>query len=266
MKAYDFSYKGIRLSDFGYMICRFDSGGMDTIQNGSEISFNTVPSHGGMRHHLTSSIYEDCATATIQICKNSCDGSDMEISVQEQRKIMRWLNSKTFDKLRFIDSDGEYSRIYYNASFNVSRIDMDGRTVGFELEAHTDKPYASQDDVSVHIEVDAPGSVESYHSESDEEGFTYPRVLIKVKGDGDLVIHSITENRDTVIRGCKNGEVIDMDYPMISTSVDEHKIMNDFNWIFYRVSNTFFNSKNELTASLPCSIDITYSPVVKIGM
>lgn len=266
MKAHDFSYDGVRLSDLGYMICRFGGGGIDTIQNGSEISFNTVPSKNGQQHYLTSSVYEDCITATIQICKNQCDFGTMEISVAEQREIMRWLNSRTFKKLRFIDTDGELARIYYNASFNVSRVDIDGRTVGFELEVYTDRPYALQEPVSIKIENDDPGEVLSYYSESDEEGFLYPEMKMKIKGDGDLTVHSITENRDMVIRGCKTDEVITVSYPIISSSIEEHEVMNDFNWVFYRVSNTFRSSKNEFTVTLPCSIEITYSPVVKIGM
>lgn len=266
MKAYDFSYDGIRLSDIGYMICRFDGGGIDTVQNGSEISFNTVPSYNGQRYYLTSSIYESCITATMQICKNQCDFGTMEVSVAEQREIMRWLNSKTFNKLQFIDEDGELSGIYYNASFNVSRIDVDGRTVGFELEVYTDSPCAFQEPVTIKLENDNPGEVLSYYSESDEEGHLYPKMSIEIKQDGDLTIHSVNEDRDMVVRGCKTGEVLDISYPIITSSLTEHKVMNDFNWVFYRVSNTFRNSKNEFTATLPCGIEITYSPIVKIGM
>lgn len=266
MKAFDFSYQGIRLSDLGYMICKFDNGGIETVSNGSEITFNTVPSRNGQIHHLTSSVYEDCITATLQICKNQCDGHDMEISVQETRDIMKWLNSKTFHKLRFIDHDCEYTGIYFLASFNISKVEADGKTIGFELEVFTDKPFAYQDDVIISINNDKPNVIRSFYNKSDEAGFLYPKVKIKVKQDGDLTIYSITEDRTTVIKDCKAGEVITMDYPIIKSSLDSHQIQNSFNWIFYRVSTTFKNANNEFTASLPCEIEITYSPIAKIGI
>lgn len=268
MKAYDFSYNGVRLSDIGYTICKFDGGGVETVSNGSEITFNTIPSLNGQVYHLTSSSYEDCITATLQICKNQCDGHGMEISIQETRDIMKWLNSKTFQKLRFIDYDGEFTGIYFMASFNVSRIEVDGRIMGFELEVFTDRPHALQDPVTISIDNPKPNVVKSFFSKSDEAGFVYPNMKIEIKQDGDLTIRSITEDRTTVIKDCKNGEVITIDYPMIKSSSPSHNktIMNNFNWVFYRVSTTFKDSKNEFTASLPCSIALTYSPIAKVGI
>lgn len=268
MKAYDFSYQGIRLSDKGLMLCKFDGGGIDTVSNGSEISFNTVPSFGGQSHSLVSSQYEDCVTATLQICKNQCDGNGIEFSVQEIRDIMKWLNSRTFKKLTFIDDDGEWTGLYFMASFNVSRVEIDGKTIGFELEVFTDKPFAYQNEVVISINNDKPNVVRSFYNKSDEIGFLYPKVKIEIEQDGDLTIHSITENRDTVIKDCKAGETINIDYPMIKSSLDSHNktIMNNFNWVFYRVSTTFKDTQNEFTASLPCIITITYSPIAKVGI
>ena len=48
-KAYDFFYDGLKLSDFGFMLCKFDDGGVDTVSNGSEISFNTIPTMRGLQ-------------------------------------------------------------------------------------------------------------------------------------------------------------------------------------------------------------------------
>ena len=75
MKSFDFEYDNLRLSDFGFIICKFDSSDVETIENGSQIKFNTVPTLNGMKHELTSSSYEDCISATFQICKNKCDSS-----------------------------------------------------------------------------------------------------------------------------------------------------------------------------------------------
>ena len=60
MKAFDFSYDGKKLSDFGFIICHFGDKGLATVSEGCQISFNTIPILGGLKHELTSSKYEDC--------------------------------------------------------------------------------------------------------------------------------------------------------------------------------------------------------------
>lgn len=106
----------------------------------------------------------------------------------------------------------------------------------------------------------------SFNDSSYEEGYIYPYVEIAVLEDGDLKIHSILEDRETTIKNCSNGEVITMDYPIIKTDNDSHNIQNDFNWNFFRVANTFENSRNDIITSIPCSIKIKYSPIVKVGL
>lgn len=264
MKSFDFSYDGIRLSDQGLMLCSFDSSNAETISNGSTITFNQVPTLNGNKHELTSSIYEDCLTATLQICKNLCDGSSMEISVDELRDIMRWLNRKGFHKFKLLNE--EYSGIYFMASFNVSKIEIDGRIYGLELEMVTNSPFAFQEPITMVIENDKPNVVRNFFSKSDEEGFIYPDMEIKVEDDGDLIINCITENRSMRIANCKSGEVITVNYPIIKSSLESHKIQNDFNWIFFRVTTSFKDRSNEFTASLPCTIKMTYSPIAKVGI
>ena len=106
----------------------------------------------------------------------------------------------------------------------------------------------------------------SMNDTSYEEGFIYPAMEIKVNKDGNLKIHNSVENREMYIKNCVAGEVITLDYPVIKSSVSSHNIQNDFNWNFFRVANTYENSRNDLTISLPCSIKIKYSPIVKVGL
>lgn len=265
MKSYDFEFDGVRLSDKGYIICNFDSSGIETISNGSEITFNTVSTMNGAKHERTSSEYEDCLEATFQICKHPCMFDDVkEITLEDMRDIMRWLNRKGFHKFKLLDD--EYSSIYFEASFNVSKIEVNGVIYGFELEMHTNRPFALQEDVVFTINNPEPNEVKSFFSKSDEEGCIYPNMEITIYADGDLEIYSITEDRTMSVANCKAGEVISIDYPIISSSLSSHKIQNDFNWIFFRVSTSFKDRTNEFTASLPCSINIKYSPIVKVGI
>lgn len=273
MKAYNFEFDNLLLSDFGMVIASFDSGGVETIQNGGEITFNTVPTMNGQVHYLASSVHEDCITATFQICKNACDYPDMEISVEDMRDIMRWLNRKGFHKFRLIDYDGEYSGIYFMGSFNVSRIEIGGRIVGFELELFTNSPYAFHEPVTINIdtigidEITGLYDKKSVFSKSDQEGYIYPDTMeITIRKDGDLEIYNSQENRVMKIANCKEGEVVTVNYPMIASSLPSHKILNDFNWVFFRIATTFKNKLNEITTSLPCSIKIVYTPIVKVGI
>lgn len=264
MEAYDFLYGNKKLSDFGFVICNFSDKGLDTVSDGCQISFNTVPIWGGAKNELTSTQYEECLGTTLQICKHSCAGDIQEINPIEHRNITRWLNRKSY--LKFKPLSKEYVDLYFEASFNISRIELDGRLFGFELEVFTNRPFALKEPITISIKNLEQDGKHSINDISYEEGFIYPHTEITVSEDGNLKIHNAIENRDTYIANCVAGEIITMDYPIISSSVSSHNIQNDFNWKFFRVANTFDNSRNDLTVSLPCTIKVEYSPIVKVGL
>lgn len=265
MKAFDFSYGEKSLSDFGFILCSFgDSKGLETVSDGCQITFNTVPVLGGAKHNLTSTNYEDCLESVWQICKHSCKSGVQEITESEHREITKWLNRKKFIKLKILDDS--HIDLYYEAAFNVSKIEIDGRLFGFELEVHTNAPFAYKEPRVIKIENLEQDGKHSITDTSHEEGYIYPHTSITINADGDLNIYNAIEDRNTHIANCVTGEVITMDYPIISSSNSSHNIQNDFNWNFFRVANTFENSRNDLTISLPCSIKVEYSPIVKVGL
>ena len=264
MKAYDFFYDGKNLSDFGFIICNFGEIGLNSVSNGSIISFNTISTLGGTKQELTSAIYEKCLETTIQICKNSCSGDVMEISDDELRQITRWLNRKKFLKFKILSQN--YLDLYFEASFNINRVEINGVLYGLELAIFTNRAFALREPKTINIENFEADGKHSINDISHEEGYIYPHTEITINESGNLKIHNAIENRDTYIANCVVGEVITMDYPVIQSSVSSHKIENDFNWNFFRVANTYDNSRNDLTISLPCSIKATYSPIVKVGL
>ena len=264
MRVYDFIYDGERLSDKGYLICKFDSSGTDTITNGSELTFNTIPTQRGAKYELTSVEYSDYLTATFQICKNTCISSIEEITVEEMRDIMRWLNRKEFHKFSF--TNYEYVNIYFEASFNVSRIEVGGILCGFELQMVTNSPFAYYKPVKVAIKNLISNGTKTIMSQSDEEGYIYPEMQITMDASGDLEIHNDIEDRTMFIKNCEKGEVIKLNYPVIETSLASHKIQNDFNWRFLRIAKTYRDNANHLTISLPCTIELVYTPRIKIGL
>lgn len=264
MKAFDFSYGDKKLSDFGFIICNFGNKGLDTVSDGCRISFNTIQVLGGAKHELTSVQYEECLETTLQICKHSCAGGIQEITATEHRNITRWLNRKKF--LKFKPLSEEYIDLYFEASFNINKIELDGRLFGFELEVVTNRPFALKEPKIINIKNTVQDGVHYINDISHEEGYIYPRVEITINKDGNLKIHNAIEDRNTYIANCVSGEVITMDYPVIRSSISSHNIQNDFNWNFFRIANTYENSRNDLTISLPCSIKLEYSPIVKIGL
>lgn len=264
MKAYDFEFDSRKLSEYGFIICNFGDQGLNTVSNGSNISFNTISTLSGHKHELISTAYEDCLEATIQICKNSCVDDVTEISSTELRELTKWLSRKKFLKFKILNE--EYIDLYYEASFNISRIEVNGRLYGLELEIITNRPFALKEPRTIVIKNVEEDGKHSLHDTSYEEGYIYPYTEIVIDEDGDLNIYNAIENRNTFISNCTAGEIITLDYPVIQSSVSSHNIPNDFNWNFFRIANTFNNNRNDLTISIPCTITLKYSPIVKIGL
>ena len=266
MKIYDFSYgeNNKKLSDFGFIICNFGDKGLDTVSNGAVVSFDSVPVQNGVKHELVSSTYEDCLESTIQICKNPCTDNNMEIDQATFRELTRWLSRRKFLKFKPISND--YIDLYHEAIISVSRIELDGKLVGLELEIRTNRPFALKEPRIITINNTVQNGKHSITDVSHEEGHIYPYVEITINQSGNLNIHNAIEDRDTYIANCTAGEIITLDYPVIQSSISSHNIQNDFNWSFFRVANTFDNNRNDLIISLPCSIKIEYSPIVKVGL
>lgn len=266
MKAYDFQYGEHNLQDFGMILCKFDSGGLDTISDGSEITFNTIPVQNGAKSELVSTVYENNLETTLQICKHSCTGDIQEITASEHRELTRWLSRKKFLKLKILDED--HIDLYYEAIINVSKIELDGKIYGLELSVVTNRPFALKEPKTITIRSTEVDSKHSINDTSYEEGYIYPHIEITINQSGNLNIHNAIEGRNTYIANCIANEVITMDYPVIESNNETHNktLQNDFNWNFFRVANTYENSRNDLTISLPCTIKIKYSPIVKVGM
>lgn len=262
MYAIDFEYDGYLLSDMGFMICNFDSSNIDTISNGSQITFNTVPMLHGEKGELISIQFNEYLSSTIQICKKCAD--DFHITYDELRGLSSWLNRKGFYKFKFIGED--CPNIYFEAAININRIESAGELYGLELEIQTNRPYAIHEPQQIIIKNTKVNGKKRLIDISDLEGYSYPYTEVTVNQAGNLSLINSIENRTTYIANCSAGEIITMDYPIITSSVSSHQIQNDFNWNFFRMANTFRNKINDLTISLPCTIKLKYSPVVKIGL
>lgn len=270
MYAVDFEYDGQYLSDYGFIICSFDgASGSETVSAGSKITFNTVPMHNGKKYSLTGTQYDECITTTFSIAKNPCHYDffeDMKITNDEYRDLMRWLNRREFLKFQIFDED-ENTRdaCYYEASFNVEKVLISGMLYGLTLTMETNKPFGYGEEQEFVYEIDNVSNEHILYDVSDEIGYLYPDMVITCNADGNLTLTNETEECSMIINNCSVGEVItiDGDAQIISTSYDSHAIYDDFNFEFFKIGNTFDNRDNVITASLPCTLEIKYEPIIK---
>lgn len=267
MNAIDFEYDGLFLSDFGYIICEFDgSYGVKNLSAGSTITFNKVAKGNGSLFYLTSANYEECVTAEFDICKNPDTNDDMEISFDELRDLMRWLNRKEFLQFQIHDEDIDYESIYFDASFNIEKITIGERLYGLHLMMETNRPFAYGAERTFTNEFTSTSLSYSFDDISDEIGTIYPYVEITCSEACDLTITNSTFDSETIINNCTSGEVItiDCDKQIITTTDTDHAVYEDFNYEFLKIGNEYDNSTNVITVSNPCTLSITYSPIIKI--
>lgn len=266
MYACDFEYDGQYLSDYGFIICNFNgSSDFDVVSAGSKITFNTVSRHRGKNYSLTGTEYGECITATIDICKDPEVYQDLRITNDEYRDIMRWLNRNEFLNFQLLNEDKEQETCYYEASFNVDKVLVDGVLYGLELSMETNKPFGYGQELTVSWTVSDPSKSHVISDMSDEIGYTYPSMVITCNRAGDLTLHNDMEDCTMVLKNLSVGEVITIDGSthIIKSSLDSHKIYDDFNFEFFRIGNTINNRNNRITASLPCKLEFSYTPIIK---
>lgn len=266
--SYDFEYDGRYLSSFGYILCTFDSSGTDTPDSGAKITFTTVSKKNGAKFFLAGTKYESCIQSQFSICKdpNVYTGEEKYISDIEYREIARWLNRHQFHKFKLDDYDDfDGINCYFMASFNLSKTLLCGRTIGIQLDMETNAPFGYGDAVTKTITVDNVTQNYSVYDTSDDEGYIYPNLKITCAADGDLELENMTEGVKMVVRNCVSGEVVTIDGETlsISSSVTSHRLEKDFNFIFFRIGNTFENRNNQIKASIPCTIKLSYEPIIK---
>lgn len=263
----DFIYDGTRLSDYGFVLCDFNNQNTFIFTDaGVPIKFEKNSINGGKRFSLISTGYEECLTGTYDICKNpDIFEEDMRITDDEYIELVRWLNRKQFLRFQPIDESEAARDIFYNASFNIQKVELDGKLYGLRLTMETDRPYGYGADQEISFDFDDANTENTLRDISDEIGSTYPTVIITCNSAGDLSLHNSLEDCTTIIKNCSVGEVITMDGSdlTISTSLTTHKLGKDFNFEFFRIGNLNNNRDNVIQSSLPCHIEIRYNPVIK---
>lgn len=265
----DFLYDTERLSFFNMMICNFDGSSMETVSLGNNLTFNIIQPSLSDKRFLVNTKYEEPLSITFQIGKNPCLDNERDyITSPEISALLRWLGRKDgFHKFKIYQQG--YEDIWFNGSFNnFSAIRIRGLIRGLEVTFVADSPYGYLDTVELTFttDVNKPVNVTNF---SYETGYLYPTVFTcKCLASGNLLITNAIENRVTEIRNCVKDEIITLDgiHKIISTSVSSHNLCNDFNYEWFRLSNSYYNNINPISSSLPCEIHMEYNPIRKVGI
>lgn len=266
MYATDFEYDGHYLSDFGFMVCDFGSrSDFDNINAGARITFNTVPINHGRRYGLAGSKYGECIQATFNVCKDPCVYDGMKVTNDEYRDLMRWLNRREFLRFRFIKNEDDDDTCYFDASFNIEKVLVNRDLYGLKITMETNKPFGyGQEEVHTLASYDS-SKVHLIRDMSDDVGFIFPDMKITINESGNLTIVNQSMDCTMVINNCVQGEVITIhgDAHIITSSLDSHKLWNDFNYEFMKLGNTIDDRSNKITISLPSTVEFRYTPIIK---
>lgn len=270
-KLIDFEYAGERLSDHLSIIGHIsDSAGVSSVGFGNNLTLNTIKDSHSSISKIVSTQYDEMYSRTFQIMKNPCkvDDTEMEYTDIEVRRLIRWLNRKTYEVFRPIYDDGSYYDVWFKGSFNVNLITLGANVMGAELTFTANAPYGFGKEIELNVEASAGDNEVGIICDSDETGYLYPTVIIDCKENGDYEIHNIFDGMTTVIKNCQAGEIVtlDCDNKIIKSSVEHLTLSNDFNYIYPKLWVDYDNRENIFTVSKACDLTFKYFPIRKVGV
>lgn len=265
LNATDFKYDGQTLSSFGFIICSFDDDNLNVTSLGSNITFNTVSYSGGTKYKITDTKYEECLQTTFDICKNPCNSELLELTKEDIRTLMRWLNRKEFLEFKLINKEIGGLETIYMASFNVEKLEYGGKVYGLRLTMNTDKPFGYGELQIYNLNFYRGTEKFKVCDMSNEEFEIYLNMEITCRASGDLRITNSFHDQVMIFLNCKEGEIINIDGAnhIVTTSEKNHSIYNDFNFNFMKIGNSYWNRTNEFSVTLPCNIKFSYYPIMK---
>ena len=292
MYLVDFVYDGLKLSDFGCMVGSAVTDNSDSIEMGSVVKLETVINHGSYRSEIVNADYPDVYTVTFDIFRTPCgNGFGDYFDDKEVTWFMRWLNRKEYKKfVPIYDNPQEFYRIFFMGTFTECKaISIQGHVYGFTLTFTSNSPFAYLDykpntfnviNTGEPFEIINPttkeeetllGGTFTIYDESEELGAVYPKsFVITTKAAGNLVIKNNVDNKDryTEVKSCVANETLTFDciHKVITSDKTHNKLYNDFNYVFPRLSNDFYDHKNMFYVTLNSTVVIDYNPIRKVGV
>lgn len=264
----DFQYDGQKLSDFDCIIASAQSAFETSVSMGSQLSFETVTNNNSFRNNIITSTYQNPLSLSFDIIKDPCKhSSDFSFSDEEIRKFMTWLNRKQYYKFKPFYDNFNFYDLYYNGTFDTIKCIYCGENViGLTLNLLTDSPWGYGEPI-----VSTGDGKVSIYNDSDQVGRLYPiRFVITCNNSGTVCIYNLEDQlqRKTKIKNCVVGEVLTLDCQnkVITSNKIHEKLYNDFNYVYPSLIKTYSSTKNVFVDDLGSSMEVTYSPIRKVGV
>lgn len=263
-----FVYDGIDLKESGFIIVSFNGMTNGNVTTDSQRNFNHSSLFYGKYQPFLTTTYDTPLTMNFQIMALPCTSefnqtSNFEISLTQMRWLKTWLSRPEVHRLTFPNTI--YDGIIWEGSFNVEEIVMGTKRIGAELTFTSNRPFGFTE-VTNSATLSANG-VLSIENTSDEYGYIYPDMTVTLLANGNLSIVNNFDNRETTIANCTSGEILTFDKLLsLSSSISEHNIHSDFNYIFQRINKSPTSGVNVLTFSIPCTVSYTIRPIRKVVM
>ena len=278
MNILDFTFNGKKLSDLGYICCNFDSSsGTIEVSSGANVTLNQEKPSGSNKFNLYSTSYDEPFTFPLSICLNPCGNyENMEMSVEQARKIQKWLSLR--NKKFKINIEG-YEDIYWIGTFTCKQVMLNDIIIGFNLTFTANTPYALQEDKSFNIELSEALESDIVFN-SDVYGYINVDYIITVKEAGNLKFDTYYYDPDSrlyildrefTVKNCAADEKIYVkgDAQIVTSSRTAHELGKDCNFILPRLVNTYQSDdeevRNKIKSNLKCNVQITYNPTAMIG-
>lgn len=261
MYAEEFIFDNKVCSEFDLMICSFDNSNSNG-NMGANIEFITTSNPVCGKWRKLASKETKQLEFQFQVCKTDFS----YIDAYERQAIQRWLVRRdTYKKLQFVQDD--YEQVWFNAYVtSIEFVEVGNQVVGLTINWKCDASHGYGELYRYEYKDKSVLPLEFYDN-SDEEGYIYPNVEIDVTTDGTIEIHNFTEGRTFRIRNCQSGEKIiqNGDILQLSSSISSHNVLNDFNFNFFRIVNSYETRKNVIATS-GCNITFSYYPIKKVGV
>ena len=240
MHSDTFNFDGHDLSDFGCIICSFDSNGI-TIEGG-DIEYNVAKTPNSNMNGYVGNEYSDPYKFTFSIMKNNCVKNNKTdyFTVPEQTEILKWLMKENGYGLFYFDGD-EMRDIYYFAYINAVPHYISDKVYGYDLTVTTNAPCGFTKEYNKIYNIGTSQTIPLF-VHHDVLRYCYPQITITATSNiTEVIIRNTTDtflNQTMRIKNIKNGQIINIDCENGQISGIDYDY---FNWIFFRLIDGFNN-------------------------
>lgn len=235
-----FSYLGQNLKDYNLIISRFDAD-VGAIETGLATESIYTSSYDGTKRNLYGTKYSSPEPLVITIIKLSGE----EFSIDETRKILRWLTgAKTDSWLDLYIGDEVKYRLLGHVQ-NIQQYKFDSKIIGFVITFESASPFAYSALQEKLCVINGEENEISIDNPSDDiHSYVYLNTVFKNSiGESLKITNKSLEDETTEVYNLVQNEVITISNNMMITSDKDTRVFGDsFNFVFPRLQpglNTF---------------------------